>query len=292
LLPQLTANALIAAGAYCLVAVGFGLIFATTRFFHFAHGAVYAWGAYLAFLFVKVLGLPLALGVTIAVVLCAGLGAAFELVLYRPLRARGASPLVLLLASLGAYVVLQNLISLFFGDQTQTLRSGVVRVGLPVLGARVTPIQLVIIGAAVVLTAAVWLLLKRTRLGLEMRAVANDPALALVSGVRSSRVILATFVLGSALAGLAGILVALDVDMTPTMGMNALMMGVVAVIVGGTGSVPGAALGALLLAFAQHFGVWHISSKWQDAIAFVVLLSFLLFRPEGFLGRKVKKAEV
>ena len=292
MLPQLTANALIAAGAYCLVAVGFGLIFATTRFFHFAHGAVYAWGAYLAFLFVKVLGLPLPVGAALAVVLCAGLGAAFELVLYRPLRARGASPLVLLLASLGAYVVLQNLISLFFGDQTQTLRSGVVRVGLPILGARVTPIQLVIIGAAVLLTAAVWLLLKRTRLGLEMRAVANDPALALVSGVRSSRVILATFVLGSALAGLAGILVALDVDMTPTMGMNALMMGVVAVIVGGTGSVPGAALGALLLAFAQHFGVWHISSKWQDAIAFVVLLLFLLFRPEGFLGRKVRKAEV
>jgi len=292
LLPQLTANALIAAGAYCLVAVGFGLIFATTRFFHFAHGAVYAWGAYLAFLFVKVLGLPLPVGVTMAVVLCGGLGAAFELGLYRPLRARGASPLVLLLASLGAYVVLQNLISLFFGDQTQTLRSGVVREGLPILGARVTPIQLVIIGAAVVLTAAVWLLLKRARLGLEMRAVANDPALALVAGVRSERVILATFILGSALAGLAGILVSLDVDMTPTMGMNALMMGVVAVIVGGTGSVPGAALGALLLAFAQNFGVWYISSKWQDAIAFVVLLAFLLFRPQGFLGRKVKKAGV
>lgn len=292
MLPQLTANALIAAGAYCLVAVGFGLIFATTRFFHFAHGAVYAWGAYLAFLFVKVLGLPLVAGAALAVVLCGGLGAAFELGLYRPLRARGASPLVLLLASLGAYVVLQNFISLLFGDQTQTLRSGVVRVGLPILGARVTPIQIFIIATAVVLTAAVWLLLKKTRLGLEMRAVANDPALALVAGVRSSRVILATFVLGSALAGLAGILVALDVDMTPTMGMNALMMGVVAVIVGGTGSVPGAALGALLLAFAQNFGVWHISSKWQDAIAFAVLLLFLLFRPEGFLGRKVKKAAV
>ncbi len=123
MLPQLTANALIAAGAYCLVAVGFGLIFATTRFFHFAHGAVYAWGAYLAFLFVKVLGLPLVAGAALAVVLCGGLGAAFELGLYRPLRARGASPLVLLLASLGAYVVLQNLISLLFGDQTQTQRS-------------------------------------------------------------------------------------------------------------------------------------------------------------------------
>jgi len=275
-----------------LVAVGFGLVFATTRFFHFAHGAVYTAGAYLALVFVKWLGLPLLPGAAAAVVLCAALGLAMELVLYRPLRRRGATPLVLLLASLGAYIVLQNTISLVFGDQTQTLRSGVVRVGLPVLGARITPVQIWIIAVAVALTVLVWLLVKKTRLGISMRAVANDPELALISGVPADTVILASFVLGSALAGAAGILVAMDVDMTPTMGMNALIMGVVAVIVGGTGSVPGIALGALLLAAAQHFGVWQISSKWQDAIAFVILLVFLLFRPQGFFGRKVRKAEV
>jgi len=292
LFPQLTANALIAAAGYTLVAVGFGLVFATTRFFHFAHGAVYTAGAYLALVFVKWLGLPLLPGAAAAVVLCAALGLAMELVLYRPLRRRGATPLVLLLASLGAYIVLQNTISLVFGDQTQTLRSGVVRVGLPVLGARITPVQIWIIAVAVALTVLVWLLVKKTRLGISMRAVANDPELALISGVPADTVILASFVLGSALAGAAGILVAMDVDMTPTMGMNALIMGVVAVIVGGTGSVPGIALGALLLAAAQHFGVWQISSKWQDAIAFVILLVFLLFRPQGFFGRKVRKAEV
>lgn len=275
-----------------MVAVGFGLVFATTRFFHFAHGAVYTAGAYLALVFVKWLGLPLLPGAAAAVVLCAALGLAMELVLYRPLRRRGATPLVLLLASLGAYIVLQNTISLVFGDQTQTLRSGVVRVGLPVLGARITPVQIWIIAVAVALTVLVWLLVKKTRLGISMRAVANDPELALISGVPADTVILASFVLGSALAGAAGILVAMDVDMTPTMGMNALIMGVVAVIVGGTGSVPGIALGALLLAAAQHFGVWQISSKWQDAIAFVILLVFLLFRPQGFFGRKVRKAEV
>jgi branched-chain amino acid transport system permease protein len=292
MLPQLTANALIAAAGYTLVAVGFGLVFATTRFFHFAHGAVYTAGAYLALVFVKWLGLPLLAGAAAAIALCAGLGAVMEFVLYRPLRRRGATPLVLLLASLGAYIVLQNTISLVFGDQTQTLRSGVVRVGLPVLGARITPVQIWIIAVAVALTVLVWLLVKKTRLGISMRAVANDPELALISGVPADTVILASFVLGSALAGAAGILVAMDVDMTPTMGMNALMMGVVAVIVGGTGSVPGIALAALLLSAAQHFGVWQISSKWQDAIAFVILLVFLLFRPQGFFGRKVRKAEV
>ena len=125
-----------------------------------------------------------------------------------------------------------------------------------------------------------------------MRAVANDPELASVSGIDSGKVILLTFALGSALAGVAGILVAFDVDMIPTMGMNALMMGVVAVIIGGVGSIPGIALGSLLLGMAQHLGVWFISSQWQDAIAFAILLIFLLFRPQGFLGKKIKKANI
>jgi branched-chain amino acid transport system permease protein len=125
-----------------------------------------------------------------------------------------------------------------------------------------------------------------------MRAVANDSELASLSGIDSDRVILWAFAIGSALAGVAGILIALDVDMTPTMGMDALMIGVVAVIIGGANSIPGIALGALLLGLAQQFGVWYISSQWQDAIAFVILLVFLLFRPQGFMGRKVKKASV
>jgi branched-subunit amino acid ABC-type transport system permease component len=164
--------------------------------------------------------------------------------------------------------------------------------GLPVLGARITPIQIVIIATSVMLVFLVAFWLKKSKIGKAMRAVANDPELASISGINSNKVILWTFAIGSALAGVAGILVALDVDMTPTMGMNALMMGVVAVIIGGVGSIPGVALGALLLGLAQHLGVWKISSQWQDAIAFIILFGFLLVRPQGFLGRKVKKVEV
>jgi branched-subunit amino acid ABC-type transport system permease component len=197
--------------------------------------------------------------------------------------------MVLLLASLGLYFLLQNTISMLFGEDTKSIRSGVVREGLPVFGARITPIQIVIIAVSILLVVltAVWL--KTTKIGKAMRAVANDSELAQVSGIDSDRVILWVFAVGSALAGVAGILVALDVDMTPTMGMNALMMGVVAMIVGGVGSIPGV---ALLLGFAQNFGVWKISSQWQDAIAFVILFVFLLVKPEGFLGRRVKKASI
>ena len=151
-----------------------------------------------------------------------------------------------------------------------------VKEGINILGARITPIQITIIAVSLLLVAFCFFLLKYTKIGQTMRAVANNPELASISGIDSDRVILSAFALGSALAGIAGILVALDVDMTPTMGMRALLMGVVAVIIGGVGSIPGVALGALLLGMAQHLGVWKISSQWQDAIAFIILVLFLL----------------
>jgi branched-chain amino acid transport system permease protein len=289
---QVLIYSILAASEITIVAIGFAIVFRTTRFFHFAHGVVFTAGAYFTFLFKTWLGFPLSISILLAIPLSTLLGCMMELSVYRPLRRKGASPLILLLASLGMYIVLQNVISMVFGDDTKTIRSGPVKEGLNVFGARITPIQILIICVSVVLVIAVALLLKKTKMGKAMRAVANDPQLASVSGIDSDRVILWTFAVGSALAGVAGILVALDVDMTPTMGMNALMMGVVAVIVGGVGSIPGVALGALLLGMAQHLGVWYISSKWQDAIAFIILAIFLLFRPQGFLGRRIKKATV
>lgn len=122
-----------------------------------------------------------------------------------------------------------------------------------------------------------------------MRAVANDAELADISGINSDKVIFWTFAIGSGLAGIAGILISFDLDMTPTMSMNALLMGVVVVIIGGVGSIP-IALGALLLGMAQNLGAWNVGSQWQEAIAFAILLIFLLFRPQGFLGKKVKTA--
>jgi branched-chain amino acid transport system permease protein len=213
-------------------------------------------------------------------------------IVYRPLRRKGTTPLILLLSSLGIYIVLQNIISMTFGDETKTLRSGIVQEGIEIFGARITPIQITIVIVSMVLLVGCWALMKYAKMGRAMRAVASDPNLALMSGIDTDKVILFAFALGSALAAVAAILISYDIDMTPTMGMNALMMGVVAVIVGGVGSIPGAALGGFLLAFAQNFGVWKISSQWQDAIAFVILLLFLLYRPYGFFGKKIRKVEV
>lgn len=291
MLPQLFVNGLMAGSIYALVALGFGLIYSTTRFFHFAHGAVYTAGAYLAYSG-WLLGLSLYISFPLAVLGAAILGALLEIGVYRPLRKKSASSLILLLASLGLFIVIQNLISLSFGDDTKTIRSGVVTEGLPLFGARITPIQIAIIVVSALLLALCSVLMKKTKMGKAMRAVANDPELARVVGIEADQVILFTFVLGSALAAVAAILISLDTDMTPMMGFYALLMGVVAVIAGGIGSIPGAALGGLLVGMAQHLGVWKIPTQWQDTIVFLILIFFLLFRPQGFLGRLVKKAAV
>lgn len=285
-------NALIATSVYLLVAIGFAVIYSTCRFFHFAHGIIFTAGAYFVLLFKLWLGVPLLFSILLAIIACTILGYLVELLFYRYLRHKSSSPLIFLLASLGIYIFLQNVVSMFFGDETRSIRTGIVQEGLDILGARITPIQIVTICASIVLVIALSTFLKKSKIGKAMRAVANDPELANVSGINSNGVILWTFATGSALAGLAGILVALDVDMTPTMGMNALMMGVVVVIIGGVNSIPGIALGALLLGMAQHFGAWFIGSQWQDAIAFVILVLFLLFKPEGFFGKKIRSETV
>lgn len=292
MIEQVVINSIVAGSVYTLIAIGFSIIYSTTRFFHFAHGAVVTCGPYLVYLFTSVLGLPIALSIIVSIFLSAIIGMLIEMLVYRPLRTKGSSSLILLLSSFGVYIVLQNLISMIFGDDTKSLRSGIVHEGIEFLGAQITAIQIMIVIVSMVLLTVCWALIKYSRIGTAMRAIASDSELALVSGIEINRVILFAFLLGSALAAISGILISFDIDMTPTMGLNPLMMGVVAVIVGGVGSIPGAALGSFLLAFAQNFGVWKISSQWQDAIAFCILLLFLLFRPYGFLGKKIRKVEV
>jgi branched-chain amino acid transport system permease protein len=283
---QLILNALLSGSTWLLVGLGFGLVFSTARFFHFAHGAVFTFGAYFCFTFSASLGAPLLLSVVLAALSSGALGCLLELCIYRPLRRRSASPLVLLVASLGAYVLLQNGLSLIFGDGARSIRTGAVAKGIGILGGRLTPVQLAMIVTSAVVTPLLAIWVRRTTTGKLVRAMADDPDLARACGIDTGRALLFAFGIASMLAGLAGTLVALDVDMNPTMGANALMMAVVAVIVGGVGSIPGTALGALLLALAQHAAVWGIGSEWRDTTAFVVLLAFLLLKPHGVMGKR------
>jgi branched-chain amino acid transport system permease protein len=289
---QLLINSFIAGSTYALVGLGFTLIYCTTRFFHFAHGGLYALGAYLMLLFARLLELPVYLSALFAILLTALIGCAFDRVVYRPIRQRGAGPLACMLSSLGLLIIIQNVISLAAGEETRALRTGAVVEGIIVLDARITATQLTTMVVCTALYLLTLMTILYTRIGRTVRAVANDPHLARVVGIDSDRVVLFTFGTGSALAAVAGILVGYDTDLTPMMGFHALLMGVVAVIVGGVGSVPGAALGGLLVGIAQSFGVWKLPTQWQDAIVFVILILFLLFRPQGFLGKPLRSTTI
>ncbi|RIK75212.1 branched-chain amino acid ABC transporter permease [candidate division KSB1 bacterium] len=292
MMSQIIVNGLLAGSVYALIALGFSIIYSTVRFFHFAHGAVYTAGAYFTYLYFILFKMPFAAAVALAVLSAALLGVAIEFLVYKPIKGQKASGTILLIASLGVSIILQNLISLFFGDDTKTIRTSEVREGLNVLGARITPVQIAIILTSLLLFALTYIILKRSKIGKALRAVANDPELAVVMGLNKDRIIYFTYFVGSALAAIAAILISLDIDMTPLMGFQAMLYGVVAVVIGGLGNILGAYLGGLLLGLAQHLGVWYISSQWQDAIAFVILILFLLFRPQGFFGKKIRKAEV
>lgn len=286
---QIFVNGLLAAGTACVAGLGFALIYRTANFFHFSHGAVITSGAYFAFCFRESFDFGLAVAIPLAIAGSTVLGVLLEVSVYRRLRHQQATPLVAMLASLGIYIVVQNLVSLLFGDETKTLRKGPIAIGMNFFGASLTGVQVGILVISVVLPAVVLWWIRISNLGKAMRAVANDPLLAQVCGVDSDRIILWAFGIGSALAGVAGLLIALDVDMTPTMGMNAMMLGMVACIIGGMGRLAGVLLGALVLGLAQQFAVWFMGAEWQGTITFVVLFVFLLCRPQGFLGARMER---
>jgi branched-chain amino acid transport system permease protein len=190
--------------------------------------------------------------------------------------------MVLFLASLGVYVLLQNSISLIFGDGTRVLRHSDAGSTVTIIGGSITSVQVIIILATIALWLATGAVLRFTRAGRVLRAVANDLELSRIVGINADWVVTATVMIGSSLAAVAGVLVALDSNATPVMGFKALLGGVVAVIVGGVGNIMGAVFGGLFVGLAQHLGVWKLSTQWQDTIVFLIMIVVLVFRPEGF----------
>ena len=289
MLRQILLNGLVAGFIYTLVALGFAIIYRTVRFFHFAHGVVYAAGAYLAYTLVISLRVNPIVSVFCATVMASLLGILVDRLVYKPLRMRKAPNLVFLIASFGIFIFIQNLLQLIYSAQILTIRTGPVKEGHHFLGAVITDTQILILAASVALCIGLWLFVKKTKLGKAMRAVADDPLAASIVGINPERIILAAFAVGSALAGAAGILISLETNIEPTMGLNAVLKGIIASIIGGIGSIPGAMFGGLFLGIAENLGIWKISAGWKDCIAFVILIIFLLLRPGGIMGVKSER---
>ncbi|MFH1052128.1 MAG: branched-chain amino acid ABC transporter permease [bacterium] len=289
---QIILNTIITLSYILIIANSFHLIYQSSRFFSLTHAAIITLGAYFTYMLSVQLGWSLWLAIPAAVVLATCVGLLLELGIYKPLRKLNASPMNLMIASLGLYVVLQNVVSMVWGDDTKSIRTGEVTVGNEILGAYITDTQIAIIIISVILFVLILLFLKYTKKGKAIRAVSSNAELSNIFGINSDTIILWSVGIGSALASVAGILVSLDVDMTPTMGFNLLLYGVVVMIIGGVGSVTGLIGGAFLLATAQHLTAYYIDSKWMDAITYVILILFLIWKPLGFSGKRLKKVEL
>ncbi len=286
ILPQLILNSIIAGAIYALVALGFNLIYGATKFFNLAHGVMSAVGGYTVFFFSKSLGLNFYLSVLLGVLLAGLIGYLLDKFIYLPLRKRKASNMVLLVASLGVFTVIQAIIAILFSSQFKTLSQNVGQQKIyEIFGGVITQTQLVILVSGIAIALGLILILKYTLFGKAIKAINNDEEVAKIIGINTNKITGYVFFIGSAIAGWAGILVGLDTGIQPTMGMGLLLKGVIASIIGGVGNVYGGFVGSFLLGFVENFGIWKISGEWKDAIAFGVLIVFLLFRPQGIFKK-------
>ena len=284
--PQLVLNSIIAGAVYALVALGFNLIYGATKFFNLTHGVLAAIGGYTVFFFAKTLGWDIYASVLLGVLLAGLIGFGLDKLIYKPLRKRKASNMILLVASLGAFTALQAILAILFTSQFQTLSRNIGSQKIyEIWNGVITQTQALILISGLVIMAGLIILLKFTLFGKAIKAISDDEEVAKIVGINTNKIIGGVFFIGSAIAGWAGILVGFDTGLEPTMGMSLLLKGVIASIIGGVGNIYGGVLGAFLLGFVENFGIWKISGEWKDAIAFVLLILFLLFRPQGIMRK-------
>src|SRR5829696_8161838 len=300
-LPQQLVNGLTLGAVYALIALGYSMVYGVLQLLNFAHGDVYMIGAFVGYGVLTALApksgllapawLIILLMLLAAMLVCGLLGVLIEWFAYRPLRA--APRIAPLISALGVSFFLQSAVQLILSANFRTMKTELVlppRLGLDIGPARVSAVRLLVIIGALVLMAALTVLVRRTRLGRAMRAVAIDREAAGMMGVDVDRVIVTTFFIGSALAGAAGVLVGLAfTSVWHYMGFTAGLKGFTAAVLGVIGNIPGAMLGGLLLGLTESLAVGFISPTYKDLIAFVVLIVVLLIRPTGLLGARLQQ---
>lgn len=294
---QQTVNGLTLGSVYALIALGYSMVYGVLKFLNFAHGEVYMFGAFAGYGVLTILGGPSALIVPVwvaitlmfigAMAVSSGIGVALERFAYRPLRK--ATRLAPLISAIGASFFLQAAALLLFSANSRSYEAPdliPIDNSLPVGPINVWMVRVLVIVTAVVLMILLTWWVKSSRVGKAVRAVSFDTEAAAMMGIDVDKVIVATFLIGSALAGVGGVMVGLVFGrIFHLMGFVAGLKGFTAAVVGGIGSIPGAMLGGLLIGFAEAYTTAYISSTFQNLIVFGLLIVFLLIRPIGFLGR-------
>jgi branched-chain amino acid transport system permease protein len=290
-------NGLTTGALYALVALGFSMVYGVLKLLNFAHGDLYMIGAYIGYFVIQWFGgssaltIPVPLLLLIMFVLAAavvgGLGVAIERFAYRPLR--DAPRIAPLITAIGISFFLENAAQLLFGAQFRVYNTAnfiSLSSGIQIGSVTIDSVQIMVLVLGTVLMIGLRQLVNRTRLGRQMRAVAADREAAEMLGINVNFTISATFFLGSALAGVAGVMGGLLFNqVTPTIGFIVGLKAFTAAVVGGIGSLPGAMLGGLLIGLAESFTIGYISSTYSNLLVFALLIVVMLARPSGLLGR-------
>ncbi len=270
-------------GTYALLGIGLTLIFGIMRIVNFTHGELYALGAYMMYFFATVLGLNFFVAIAFAIVAGMAMGSVIEFTLLRP--KRGADIDTTMLLMIGAWIVMQNAEHLIWGGIAKSIPSPLPEAPLVIGPVSISWLRVMVLVVSVVLIAATYFLINRTKLGKAMRATFQDGGTAALMGVNVNAIYTTTFALGSGLGAAAGALLGPVFVVTPTMGDLASLKAFAIVILGGLGNITGAAIGGFMLAVAEEIGAGYISSGYRDAMGFLIIIIVLLFKPTGLFAR-------
>jgi branched-chain amino acid transport system permease protein len=291
---QLLVDGIVRGSNIVLLALGFSLAFGVSGVFHFAHGAIYTLAAYIVYQLYTLMGVNLAVAVVGALVVCVIVGTGIEAAIYRPLRDRNTDRNLMVLVSLGILIVIQAIISiiwtsniLHFQIPGKEVQSTLIRIG-PV---ELTEVRLLTFFVCIGLFAVLYFyFLRRTRLGIAMRALISDPTMARVVGVNQRRIILLTFMIASAIAVPGSVLIGWDDGFVPGNGFQLILYSFIAIVFGGIGSIPGTFFGGLIMGIVASLAHWKLGGQWETAVIFVFFLISILFLPSGLFGTKERKA--
>jgi branched-chain amino acid transport system permease protein len=286
---QQTINTLTAAAIYALFAMGYALVFGVLDVLNLAHAAIFMIGAFAAVQAVLTWHWPLVLALPFGMLVGGASGLVLDLVAVEPLRARGAGFLSPLISTIAAAIIFENVALARFGPDSYSFPAGTFPEGTIAVGdAVVQPVQLFIVGLSVLLMVGLTVMLRSSKLGKAMRAVAANRLAAQLLGIDVARTVALTFFLASALGALSGICYGLYLrdSIAFDMGDTIQLRGLAVIVVGGMDSIPGVVLGSLVLATSETIGVTQVGSAFRDAIAFGLLFLILLLRPSGLLGRR------
>lgn len=278
-------NGLSLGSIYALLALGYTMIYGIIKIIHFAHGDVYMLGAFFGYYTINVWHFNLIMALFGSMIFCALVGMLIEFVAYRPLR--HSSRIAVLITAIGVSYFLENGMSVLFSGDTRDFPQVIKQVNYEWFGIRITNIQLLIFATTIILMIILQLIVKKTKMGRAMRAAAADPVAAELMGININGTISFVFAIGSAMAGAAGVLIGLYYNsIEPTMGLTPGIKAFVAAVVGGVGSIPGAAVGAVIIGCLESLMQAIGFSAFKDAAVYVVLIIVLLFLPAGLFGNK------